>query len=572
MFFFFCLFLSLILHVSSSSTFFPPSAVLPTECGPVQGIIATTPRGRNVTAYLGIRYGTAQRWQPPLSLVQANQCWGNSTVYNANNFGSVCPQGRGDGTESEDCLFLNVWQPADLKPGEKLPVLFYIHGGGLTDGSGSDFGNRVDEVAAALRVIGVSINYRLNAFGFLALPVLTKHFTPFTPPAPAISPAQTVPASGNYGFMDQILALVWTQNNILAFGGDPTRVTIAGQSSGGTSIFALMNAPQAQGLFAAAWSMSASYVFDATLQDAQDTNMIFQQSAGCISGNSETDYKCLMNLNMTQVGNAVPYDVSPYWSSGPLNDFPIPGVKCGGIAIIDGNVVPTSPNAGFLLKVPIVIGTMAQENDLGPAFDVSNDTQVQLDTYIQQRFQPWDNTGELGKAVVQLYQQLVGENSQLQALTINADQAVGCGNTDVARISSISNENIFRYVEISGPDHPICDTHHNKNTSVGFTCPSYAFHTFDFQCMFDKYLDGDDKHCNHLGQMLRALLSEFMTYGQFPLSNWPAITPDPLLANVALIGANLTSSIFDIDPEYNVKRCHLFFNPKYGLYDYGWIN
>ncbi len=134
---------------------------------------------------------------------------------------------------SEDCLYLNVWTKRRTGR-EKMPVIVWIHGGGFNSGSGScpiyD-----GENMAKKGVVFVTINYRLGVFGFLAHPELTKE-----------SPDH---ASGNYAFLDQIAALKWVRANIAAFGGDPDRVTIAGQSAGAFSVNVLMASPQAKGLF-----------------------------------------------------------------------------------------------------------------------------------------------------------------------------------------------------------------------------------------------------------------------------------------------------------------------------------
>jgi para-nitrobenzyl esterase len=134
---------------------------------------------------------------------------------------------------NEDCLYLNVWTPAE-RPSQKLPVLYWIHGGGFVLGAASQ--PLYDgEALARLGCVVVSINYRLGLFGFLAHPALSQE-----------SPGKV---SGNYGLLDQIEGLRWVQRNIAAFGGDPERVTIFGESAGGMSVLGLMVSPAAKGLF-----------------------------------------------------------------------------------------------------------------------------------------------------------------------------------------------------------------------------------------------------------------------------------------------------------------------------------
>ena len=141
---------------------------------------------------------------------------------------------------SEDCLYLNLWTAAN-NTGEKLPVIVWIHGGAFTGGSGSVPLYDGEEMAKK-GVVFITINYRLGIFGFLAHPELSKE-----------SPARV---SGNYGILDQIAALQWVKANVAAFGGDPERVTIAGQSAGAFSVNALMVSPLAKGLFQRAIAQS----------------------------------------------------------------------------------------------------------------------------------------------------------------------------------------------------------------------------------------------------------------------------------------------------------------------------
>jgi para-nitrobenzyl esterase len=203
------------------------------------GLLADS--GGDIRTWRGIKYAQPPtgnlRWKEPQPFV-----WGG--ILGAFTFGPMCPQGNPAQLKpdmSEDCLNLNIWSGA--KPGQKLPVLVWIHGGGFGGGSG-----RIDGVPLArLGIVVVSINYRLGVLGFMAHPDLTRE-----------SPHH---ASGNYGLMDQIAALRWVKDNIAAFGGDPNRVTIGGSSAGGTSIGYLLASPLAKGLFQGAWLDSASRLY-----------------------------------------------------------------------------------------------------------------------------------------------------------------------------------------------------------------------------------------------------------------------------------------------------------------------
>jgi para-nitrobenzyl esterase len=206
-----------------------------------------TPGG--VRAFKGIPYAAPPvgdaRWRAPQPVVP----WDG--VRQADRFGASCVQAQPgsrlpwteefmtQGPVSEDCLFLNVWTAAAVT--ERLPVMAYIYGGGFNEGSSSVA--VYDGASLAARgVVVVTINYRTGPLGFLVHPALS-----------AESPHKV---SGNYGLLDQIAALAWVQRNIAAFGGDPTAVTIFGQSAGAISVADLMRSPLAKGLFARAIAQS----------------------------------------------------------------------------------------------------------------------------------------------------------------------------------------------------------------------------------------------------------------------------------------------------------------------------
>jgi para-nitrobenzyl esterase len=166
-------------------------------------------------------------------------------------FGPSCPQGGAPdrpgqlaGAQSEDCLYLNVWTPA-RSAHERLPVMVWIHGGGFISGSGSLPAAYGERLSGSEHVVVVSFNYRLGVFGFLA--------------HPALSAESAHGVSGNYGLLDQIAALRWVRRNIAAFGGDPQRVTIFGQSAGGQSVIDHLVSPLSRGLFARAIAESPRY-------------------------------------------------------------------------------------------------------------------------------------------------------------------------------------------------------------------------------------------------------------------------------------------------------------------------
>src|SRR5580658_3208058 len=208
----------------------PPAASV--TGGRIQGTVLE----RGGAVFKGIPFAQppveALRWREP----QPVKPWVG--VRAATSFGAPCAQNSGNGrgmleTSREDCLFLNVWTP-EWPPRVRRPVMFWIHGGGNYAGAAGS-PNFDGESLARHGVVLVSANYRLSAFGFFAHPELTRE-----------SPHH---ASGNYGLMDQIAALQWVRANIARFGGDPTNVTIFGQSAGAVDATVLMTSPLAAGLF-----------------------------------------------------------------------------------------------------------------------------------------------------------------------------------------------------------------------------------------------------------------------------------------------------------------------------------
>ena len=217
--------------------------LIKTPCGLVQGTKSDIP---GVVAFKGIRYATAGRWEYP-QLVTA---W--EGVYDASKYGACCWQDqafedeegsfyykefrKGDSyAYSEDCLFLNIWIPETVTKGSQLPVLVYIHGGAYQGGCGHEKPFR-DPAWPTKGVIAVTLNYRVGPLGFACIEEATEE----------------AGHGGNYGLYDQMAALQWIQDNIAAFGGDPKKVTIMGQSAGAMSVQHHCLSPLTYGLFSRA--------------------------------------------------------------------------------------------------------------------------------------------------------------------------------------------------------------------------------------------------------------------------------------------------------------------------------
>ncbi|WP_448663437.1 carboxylesterase/lipase family protein [Sphingomonas sp. CJ20] len=190
-----------------------------------------------VRRFRGIRYGRAERFRAPVAVSTPG------VPVEVRGFGPVAPQKGNYAPQSEDCLFLNIWTPgADARA--RRPVMLYIHGGAYSNGSVTDPLNDGAALAATEDVVVVTVNHRLNALGYLYLARFDARFAD----------------SGNLGQLDLILALQWVRRNIAAFGGDPGRVMLFGQSGGGAKIATLMGMPAARGLFHAAATMSGQQV------------------------------------------------------------------------------------------------------------------------------------------------------------------------------------------------------------------------------------------------------------------------------------------------------------------------
>ncbi|HEX7018605.1 MAG TPA: carboxylesterase family protein [Gemmatimonadaceae bacterium] len=302
-----------------------------TANGVVQGLAASS----GIREFRGIPFAAPPvrdlRWKPP----QPARNW--TGVRAADRFADQCMQARvfsdmvfrNSGT-SEDCLYLNVWAPP-ASSGARLPVLVYFYGGGFIAGDGSE--PRYDGESMARRgIVVVTTSYRLGVFGFLAHPELTRE-----------SPHH---ASGNYGLLDQVAALRWVRANIAAFGGDPARVTIAGESAGSFSVSGLMASPLSKDLIAGAIGESGAFFSQTlttpSLATSEQSGVRFAEAAGA---HSLADLRRLSAMEVLAAASR---------RGGP---------RIG--ADIDGWFLPESPNAiyaaGKQAHVPLLAGWNSEE-------------------------------------------------------------------------------------------------------------------------------------------------------------------------------------------------------------------
>lgn len=274
------------------------SRVVRTTAGSVRGYV-----DGDIGVFKGVRYGAdtaPARFQPP----QTPLPW--EGVVDCFEFGASAPQNRTTESVSEDCLFLNVWAPG-ADDGRKRPVMFYIHGGAYNHGSGSSPLCDGSALARHGDVVVVSVNHRLNAFGYLYLN--------------RVAPGQ-FPDSGNCGQLDLVLALRWVRDNIAAFGGDPARVLAFGQSGGGAKIATMMAMPAADGLFHRAASMSGQQVTASGPTNATRRTLAYLDALGIKSSNFASLADMPIDRLVDALGARDPvldYDASVYF--GPVLDM-----------------------------------------------------------------------------------------------------------------------------------------------------------------------------------------------------------------------------------------------------------
>ena len=328
--------------------------VVSTDRGPLAGKVLDG----GVRAFLGVPFAAppvgALRWRPPAEAPP----W--TAPRDATTVGPACPQlttpsyARTD----EDCLTLNVWTPSG--GAKEKPVLVWIPGGGFVEGSG---GYRLYDgarLAAREDAVVATMSYRVGALGFMAHPELAREL------------GRT--ASPSYGLLDQRAALTWIQRNVRAFGGDPTRVTIFGESAGAFSVCAHLAMPASRGLFARAIMESGACADPLYFgpREAEAQGRKFAEALGC------TDMACLRAKSVDAVLRALPLKHG--------NILP-PGVWWG--PVVDGSELPTVPlhalRAGGGAKVPLIVGWNRDEGALH-TIGFPNVTREERDAFVRDAF------------------------------------------------------------------------------------------------------------------------------------------------------------------------------------------
>lgn len=396
--------------------------------GQVEGVLSN-----GISTFKGIPFAAPPvgdlRWKAPQPLLPWNG------VKKASKFGPICmsdPKASaifgGPLEVSEDCLYLNVWSPAKTAS-EKLPVMVWIYGGGFASGDTSSplyDGARLAEKG----VVMVSIAYRIGAFGFLAHPDLDR---------------ESGEGSGNYGLRDQIAGLKWVKDNIASFGGDPSRVTIFGESAGGIAVSILAASPAAKGLFARAISESGGN-FAPPVFDKEGGQSLLSQE---VAENRGKDFLAKLGAADIKIARALPADtiVKGEEGSGPGQGF---------WPDVDGKVVVGDQyelfEAARFNDVPVLIGWNTDEGALFVRGDVAP---AQFESLVRSGY------GEYADKLLAVFPHKTNEEAKLSEKWLFRDSWFGWGTWTWAKLQTQHGKGkVFLYnFDFHGPEQPDGPSH-----------------------------------------------------------------------------------------------------------------
>ncbi len=370
------------------------------------GKVSGTLLASGVKAYFGIPFAAPPirqyRWRAP----QPVKPWVG--VYTANKMPAECVQGLRnnnidhyftDEDAAEDCLYLNIWEPGSARPGQKLPVIVWIYGGGFTQGSASMpiYGG---QNIVKKGVIYVAINYRVGVFGFMAHPDATKE--------------SGHSASGNWGMLDQVAGLKWVKRNIAAFGGDPANVTILGESAGSMAVNELQASPLAQGLFQKAVGWSGASVAPSRMASLAEGEADGLKLQAAMKAASLDEMRALSSDKVVAIAQGAGIRTSP---------------------IVDGYFLPRSPQAifeaGEQSDVPIMVGSTT--NDLGTDIPVAK-----AQTLAEFKAAAASMYGNKANEFLAAYPVANDAEAVAQAKLASTEAGLGLGNRDWAKLQSMT--------------------------------------------------------------------------------------------------------------------------------------
>ncbi len=443
---------------------FGPIAV--TRDGPVRGMVEN-----GVNAYLGIPYAAppvgALRWMPPAPPARHG-------LLDATEFANSCPQVTelgafaGPATIDEDCLYLNVFTTGNHGP--LKPVIVWIYGGGNVDGETADYDGSKLATGGPLGVptVVVSINYRLGLFGFLSEAHLNAEGHPW----------------GNYGILDQQAALRWVRANIVAFGGDPTRVLLGGQSAGASDTGANMVSPGAAGLFNRALPESGPGPGSFTSGPiALGRGNAFAAAANCSTSACLRSMSAarILQLQGTPNANTTDPTLNQTYVSGPL---------------VDGTVIPMQAivawNSGAYNKMPILAGRVRDELNFGQSIRIYFSGPPQVGLTIPFALTAADYAAQNSSAVKTEYPLAAyGGDAEYAADRISTDRG-SCSTHQVLKAQATTNTGFGIYAydfNYQNPPYyfpqlpdPLSPTGHFR---------PLAYHTSDIQFVFPKWHGGN---------------------------------------------------------------------------------
>eukprot|EP00929_Paragymnodinium_shiwhaense_P015058 TRINITY_DN123067_c0_g1_i1.p1 TRINITY_DN123067_c0_g1~~TRINITY_DN123067_c0_g1_i1.p1 ORF type:complete len:614 (+),score=47.84 TRINITY_DN123067_c0_g1_i1:71-1912(+) len=504
-------------------------------CGRVRG---TEDPASGAAAFLGIPYALpptgSRRWQPPIGVGTSQEehragCW--TGVLDATTPGPACLQAgeysKSGQASSEDCLRLHVHtknlQQSRRSDGSLKPVLVWFHGGGLLEGSPfaiqSGFGAQAN-LTSDNDVVVVSVQYRIGVAGFLSLASLSSYHDPRK-------------VSGNYGLLDGLEALKWIHANVAAFGGDPHRVTIWGQSSGGSMVLAILASPRSRGLVHGGVSMSGSPHLNSTTSEAAEywhREVVARtrcSSIGFAAKNEARLADCLLQLPAEDLLNATPANWhSDVWSLGLFNAT----WQYAPILLIDGpgGVLPKGYLNAFDVKenaqVPLILGVTSEESDFSPGEDVrtfSQDALVDLLRKTIGHIQPQEFVSQIAAAYGLGTSTGGSFEPQRVYAQILSDVTTVCPNLYLASVIDAQEFRhavpTYAYIASRHLDDPFCVLEPFNKFRPPY-CPLYSFHAADEFAMLQpaysskfpyKFTDADIAY----GRRLRKRILEFTATG-----------------------------------------------------------
>ncbi|XP_066935603.1 carboxylesterase 1C-like [Clytia hemisphaerica] len=489
------------------------------------------------------------RWKPPVPKKKL------SGIYVANISNTLCIQYNPppfppvEREPSEDCLYLHIHTPT-LDENANLPVFVWIHGGFLLNVYSDVTGYYPDgEFASEMNVVGVSLSYRLNAFGWLSLEELWQEDVSY----------------GNYGLMDQILGLKWVKENIRNFGGNPDLVTVSGQSSGGTSIFALAASPLADGLFKRGIPMSGSTNFPRNYTEASKDNRIFIERSKCRNYTKKEDIReCFYNMTPDEVLRSIPGTVYPNWAQKDLSDFPTYGLLTGSLIVTDPISLPVAPKDAYKLQtltsdIDLLIGTTGQEVGMDPP-RVFNSS-VPMEVFIEKRLRTFNTIAisdiDIAYKLTKTYVK-TKPTPQYWFETYVTDARVTCSNNQLVKDMRRSPhlEKTYRYVSAWKPDKVIDQLavyHDAAHMTDSIALFGYKFWPKERANMTESE--------RNFMQTIRRVFKQFMVGG----------VVEGTKAGQTIV-FNGDGDVVHLEDDYHQKQCLMWNDPKNGFLPYVWIN